>query len=366
MQIAILATGDEIITGDTLNTNAAVFAKNLSSEGIVVRTHLSAGDDTSALISSIDYLLNNHDVLISIGGLGPTSDDKTRFAFAKYCGLPLVEAREAINHITARVTGSGRQMNAGQAQQALFPEHAKLFSNPFGTALGCHFLWKGKNIFWLPGPPQECLPMFENYIMPLLRSQAVNNKKLLIWQLFGVSEGEIAIRLDQLLADIECVTGYRADAPYLEFKVSSHPSLEEEIKRLVEPIVNPYIICDPRKKMHNVFRENLIQYKRKISVIDEATGGMLESLIYTPETRRYLDFNGKSDNIFHFNGMENYWKTASGKNTIHLMYQIGQVAGYESQEVPFFGSTWVLPYAAEWCCYRMDCFLNSLLAADLE
>lgn len=359
MDIAILATGDEIVKGDVVNTNAAEIAKQLTSEGLLVKTHLIAGDDQSLLIQSIGYLLNDHDVIISIGGLGPTSDDKTRFAFAEYCALPLVESHEAYSHVSNLVIRAGRKMHDGQKQQTLFPESATLFPNPWGSALGCYFKWDGKHIFWLPGPPQECLPMFADYLIPIVRKFARSNKKLYFWQLFGVSEGDMAAKLDNALGDLSCTTGYRIDVPYLEFKVLCEPSLVEEVNRRVDPIVSPYIICGPKQKAHQLLVDYIKTNKIHINIKDEATGGALESLILTPESHPYIRFNLEGDILFHLKGLHEYWNgQQSAQNTIELFYQLPNTSRREMGRIPFLGSHWIRAYAVEWCCYKMKELLN--------
>ena len=99
MSTAILATGDEIIHGDTLNTNSQYIAKALGSEGISLGYHLCSSDKETDLVNALNFLKQSHDTIIITGGLGPTSDDRTRYALASSIQHPLVEYPEAVEHL---------------------------------------------------------------------------------------------------------------------------------------------------------------------------------------------------------------------------------------------------------------------------
>lgn len=114
-------------------------------------------------------------------------------------------------------------------QQCLFPANARLFPNPYGTAMGCSYSWKGKVFILLPGPPRECLPMFNQDVLPLLlQTSRHSNKQILRWRVFGLAESEIAQILEEALEGLDCQTGYRLETPYLEFKVRCKRELIEK------------------------------------------------------------------------------------------------------------------------------------------
>ena len=89
MAIAFLATGDEIIQGDTLDTNSHYLAQILNSEGLVIGLHLSCSDNETELYQCIEFLAKQHEIIITIGGLGPTSDDRTRYALRSLFKKPI-------------------------------------------------------------------------------------------------------------------------------------------------------------------------------------------------------------------------------------------------------------------------------------
>ncbi len=191
MTIGILATGDEIVHGDTLNTNGQDMAQILSSEGFPLGFHLSCSDKEKDILTSLQFLTQKHDTIILIGGLGPTTDDLTRFALAKWTGEPLIQHADALKHVQDRLSRARVTMNEGNLQQCFFQATAKLLPNPHGTAMGGYYQWKNKTFILLPGPPRECLPMFKNYVLPLLADVQRSQKHILKWCIFGLAESEM-------------------------------------------------------------------------------------------------------------------------------------------------------------------------------
>lgn len=359
MTIAILATGDEIINGDTLNTNGYEIAHTLSSEGIFLGLHLACSDQEDDLVESMEFLSRKHNILIIIGGLGPTSDDRTRFAFARFINTPLVEMQTALDHVQVRLSRAGFSLNQGNRQQALFPSNSTLLKNPYGTACGCFYSRQNNHFFLLPGPAVECLPMFRAYVLPILRQQSSDNC-LLKWRLFGVSEGAIAEQLDEALRPLSCVTGYRLERPYLEFKVRCLPADVTQVKQIIDPLVADYIIASPEQKASEHLQERIEQLKLMINIHDEATGGVLQTLLQRPSNHAWLTFNGeRNTTFFHITGLDEYWlqKKKINKTKITLHYRFGKTKGTEVHAFPYY-SLWVVHAAAEWLCFRMGQLLT--------
>jgi nicotinamide-nucleotide amidase len=222
--IALLATGDEIVVGDILNTNAQHIAKALFSHQMFISEQRIVRDDETQICNTIASLLENNDALIITGGLGPTTDDRTRFALAKAIQQPLVFFEEVWQSILNRFQqryGTTDNVPVSNRQQALFPQDANILPNPNGTAAGCWYYSKNKLIFMLPGPPKECLPMFSDYVFPLLQRENFGEKfHFKNWLISGIGEGAIAEKLETALIGLGCRTGYRASADrVIEFKL---------------------------------------------------------------------------------------------------------------------------------------------------
>lgn len=362
MTIAILATGDEIIHGDTLNTNAHNIAHILCSDGLPLGMQLSCSDREQDIIHGLNFLRAQHNIIILIGGLGPTSDDRTRFALAHCLDKELVEFPEASMHIENRLNRAGLEMNAGNRQQALFPTQAVILPNPFGTAMGCYYIHEEHIYVLLPGPPRECLPMFQQHVLPLLNKTQHSTKKIYKWRLFGVPEGEIAQILDDALQHLDCETGYRLEMPYVEFKVRCEQHDEAKVKAVVDPLVASYIISPPEHKASTRLRDKLRNMSESVVIIDNVTGGVLQTLLHKPETHHVLHFYDKDDCRikFYISGLEAYWKDElSSQVSITIKYKNDQQEGSETFQLPF-RSPLVVEYAAEWLSFRLFHLIDQL------
>ncbi len=366
MSIAILSTGDELVSGDTLNTNGHVIAQHLTSDGLPVGMHLACRDKERDIVSCLAFLTRDHDTIILTGGLGPTSDDRTRFALARFLNEDLIEFASALDHITERLTKANLVCNAGNRQQALFPADAILLPNPNGTALGCYYSKDNKRFILLPGPPSECLPMFNHYVLPDLQLLRQPNIRLLKWRLFGVAEGAIAQILDDALAHLACETGYRLETPYVEFKVRCDVQQIDMIKDIIEPLVAPYIISPPEQKASEQLRLKIDELQKPIVIFDEATGGVLQTLLQRPSNKATLQFYKNESAIkvetiyFHLSGLDDYWlQKTSAVTQVNIAYHSAFGDGSETHPLAF-RNQWVIYHAAEWLSFRLLHLINQL------
>ena len=168
-KIALLATGDEISHGDILNTNSQEIAQRLFNQGMQIGTHITTPDQISEIETAIHFLLKDHRGLIITGGLGPTSDDLTRYALSNATQRKLIFDEQTWDTITTRLKRFGYdKFPESNRQQALFPEGATIIPNPNGTAAGCFLKLNNQYIFMLPGPPVECLPMVDHVVVQTL------------------------------------------------------------------------------------------------------------------------------------------------------------------------------------------------------
>ncbi len=358
MTIALFATGDELIDGNTLNTNHKNLADIMSSEGLPVGLHLSVRDDEAQIVDCLAFLVRDHQSIIITGGLGPTSDDLTRFALAKFLDVPLIEYPEALAHTKERLTRAQLTMNDGNRQQALFPKNAILIPNKNGTALGCFYTHNQKQFFLLPGPPRECLPMFQEYVLPVLHGQEGSDQIMLKWRLFGVPESQIAERMEDALKNIPCQLGYRLEIPYVEFKVRTTQPWVETVKAIVDPLAEPHVIAPNQLRASAYLKQTISQTKQSISIIDEATGGHLESLLLEPANHEQLSFNSTKNHSIqcHITGLRDYWLSVQspGHTKIYIDYCVNGVKNREEHDIRFFNPQVILAFASEWLCHRLS------------
>jgi nicotinamide-nucleotide amidase len=359
-KIALLATGDEIIQGDILNSNSQEIALRLVEQGLPVRMHASTADSIDDIVDTLRFLLAAHDAVIITGGLGPTSDDLTRFAVSQVIDRPLVFDEAIWQNICERLQKFGYPVPPeSNRQQALFPTDSTIIPNPNGTAAGCYASFGDKLIFMLPGPPAECLPMMQTAVIPTLIAaqfqQIIFRKK---WLLFGVSEGKIAEEFDTLAKPFQCVTGYRLWHPYLEFKV--HSSNEPDflaLTALIDIAAQPYMLGTGKQAASVTLRENLAHSPQVLYITDNVTGGLLETTLKTPKTFNHLHFHAPDEASHHIeiHGLREYWEGRSDVTRTEITYTftVNQKTHEKRIELPFRGKR-VLQYAVEFICDEID------------
>lgn len=328
-RVAILATGDEIINGDVFNSNAASIAQALTDHGIQPGQQLAVWDDEIQIEQAIRYLLTQHDALITIGGLGPTSDDRTRFALAKAVDQPLEFDQPSWQRIIDLLTSKGLSIPDNNRQQCYFPQDAKIIPNHHGTASACKIEQHGKIIYMLPGPPKECLPIFTHDVLPaLLQTSFVQKITRLSWLVLGMSEGAVAKQLDPLMENSDCQVGYRVDFPYLEIKLQSyHDKVLQTLAPKFHAVLEQNLISHEKQKASSQLVHFLKTSTEKIAVIDHATHGALQTLLTWPETKNAIAFVSdhrplNADWQITLNGLDDYWQQNSAASRTDLILQI--------------------------------------------
>jgi nicotinamide-nucleotide amidase len=167
--IEILAVGSELLSPYFQDTNSLFLTEKLNDLGLEVNFKSIAGDDWKNLSVVIQDALNRSDLIISIGGLGPTHDDLTREVFASVLGKNLVFQKDLYKKIQARFKRRGRTIPQINKKQAFIIDGAQVIKNNNGTAPGLWLETKNKIIILLPGPPHEIKPMFDEFVLPRLQ-----------------------------------------------------------------------------------------------------------------------------------------------------------------------------------------------------
>ena len=362
--VALLATGEEIRNGDILNSNAQEIAARLFQNGIQVGTHMVTGDRTDEIEAAIHFLLTSHRALIITGGLGPTSDDLTRYALAKALNKELILDEPTRQYIFDRLKKLGYEKPPeNNRQQALFPEGGTIIPNANGTAAGYYVEQHAQIIFMLPGPPLVCLPMVDDVVLPTLKKHSfqkiLHHQK---WLLFGVSEGQIAEELDAIAKPYECMTGYRLWYPYIEFKIYSNNQDDfSELLPKIEKAIAPYIIDTGKLSASDYLKKLLTTSHLILNITDEATGGLLESTLKTPETAPFLHFSKEaiSDLTIEIKGLEEFWRNISSlKTNIEICFSYQNDKKIIKKEIPLRGMR-VKLFAVEYICLKILKFLKT-------
>lgn len=321
--VGLLATGDELVNGDILNTNGQAIANTLFELGFDIKYHLTVKDGQQDLLFGFNTLLQTTDIIISIGGLGPTSDDRTRFALAEATDQPLIFDSNSWDHIVNRLQFYNLTIPESNKVQALFPKGAIVLHNENGTANGCFLPHGQQQVFMLPGPPNECLPLFYKAILPRLENQVKEKYYKHSWLLLGVSEGHVASQLDELVDDPSVQIGYRVYHPYLEVKLLTNDQHAlASIKAKLLPIIEKNVVSENKLNAIETLQRTVNQLKIPLVIEDQATRGLLEAELVNPDNSRKITFQPlKAINsntaclAFQLSGLEAWWQQTSATTT---------------------------------------------------
>ena len=201
MRVAILAVGDELLLGDVLNSNAAWLGRQCADAGLEVVASAAVGDDPQQIVRALDVLLADTDAVLCSGGLGPTSDDRTRDALAAWSGSPLVRDGAQVERLDAWYSARGRTPSEAVYAQADRPAAAEALANEVGSAPGLWVERAGAVVCALPGPPRELQPMALEHVIPRLHALAGDPPPLLTRQLRVAIVPESAVA--EALAPVE-------------------------------------------------------------------------------------------------------------------------------------------------------------------
>lgn len=309
-RIGFLVTGSEITSGEVLNSNSAQMAQQLQEWGMILGEHILCDDGLLNLESAFRYLLDRHHVVITSGGLGPTSDDVTRLAISNVLEQKLVFHEPSWNKIIDRLSKRNIPIPENNRQQAYFPEKATILSNENGTADGGMLKLDDKFVFMLPGPPRECAPLFEKHVFPFLMQENgfASPLRLFRWRLMGVSESVIAELLEPLEAEFDMNFAYRATYPFVDVKIMLNPHNKNHARLLIriEQTVKPYFATHLNEMLTKQLRDVLIETKRSIFVEDRATkGDFLQKLDLPAEL--IVPFKEGAGVSVTLSGLDKFW-----------------------------------------------------------
>ncbi len=287
MKIQILSIGNEVVSGDIVNTNAAWLSEELWKQGFEVLRHVTIADDEKVIREELLAAASKVNVVISTGGLGPTVDDFTVEIAAKTFGLSLEKHPEVIAQLDHYYTSRGRTMTPNQEKQALIPKGGEAYINPVGSAPGVRVEYQGVNYYFLPGVPKEMKEIFLNWILPSLKSsQKATFFKSKTLKCFGAEEAKLDHLIQPLLKDRVALgntkLAFRVSVPEVFLKVSSwgHDELEAQrylsdaLKQL-RSVVGEYVYSEEDESLEQVVGKLLKDKKMKLALAESCTGGLL-------------------------------------------------------------------------------------------
>lgn len=278
MKIEVINTGSELMLGLVQNSHLGYLSQQLLPLGLrVTRQHTIP--DGQIIAQVLAESLARADLIIITGGLGPTSDDITRNLVAEHCGLPLTEHPEILEKI--RLYFAKRQINppATVDVQALLPEGAVVLPNNYGTAPGFYLFHQSKHIICLPGPPSELYPMFEEFVLPLIKKFNSDSPSIHCrsFRIYGMGESEVQEKIEaKLLAIAPIEIGYCARYREVDLRlITSDLSLLNELSALVHATFGQSIYQEGEGTMESIVVHLAASQGLKLTTAESCTGGLL-------------------------------------------------------------------------------------------
>lgn len=287
MTAAVLSIGTELTRGELINSNAAWLAEQLTALGFEVIEHLTIDDDTPRIVEAVQQLASRHKVVVSTGGLGPTTDDLTTEAVAKAMGVSVARDEETVEKLQKLAAWYGRVMPPNNLKQADFPVGASILANEQGTAPGFGVEHAGSLLFFMPGVPREMKHIFSTRIVPRIAELASHNSHQIHYRTFGTTESALGQALEGVEERFPGVTiGYRASFPEVELKVLAQAASPREAVQLAERAaeevkvrVGHVIYGDREDTYPGAVGRTLRNKGLTLAVAESCTGGMLGSLL---------------------------------------------------------------------------------------
>jgi nicotinamide-nucleotide amidase len=287
-KVHLLLTGNELMTGDIVDSNSAMIAQQCKAIGMKISRKVTLADDLHLLANEINILSKSADVLIINGGLGPTTDDLTAQALAIACNLPLAQHPVALAHLETWCEQRNAVLSTANLKQAILPKGCDIVSNRVGSAVGFSITLNDCKVFCTPGVPSELEIMLTEQIIPELEAQSDFTAEMDITrlQIFGIGESTLQSMLVKEFPHWpkEIEVGFRASSPLIELKLTiekhKYLPLKKDLIGKIKILLNDHIIEEIKGKPHTL-AELVLQLCRKnnlkITTAESCTGGLIAS-----------------------------------------------------------------------------------------
>ena len=291
MEKAVLITiGDEILSGNTVDTNSNFIAAELKNIGIKVTQILTISDEIETIKEALNVAFETGDLVITTGGLGPTRDDKTKKALAEYFNDEIALDEVTFNHLKGYMERRGRaDILERNKEQAFVPTKSIVFQNHYGTAPCMMMELNGKLSYSLPGVPYEVKPLIKDQIIPYLQERfKLHYIHTRIVSVVGIPESILADKIEdwELALPENIALSYLPVGTRVKLHLTASGDNEEQLKQITEeeiqkllPLVEGHVIAVSEDKIENILAEMLTERNLTISTAESCTGGELAKMI---------------------------------------------------------------------------------------
>lgn len=287
MKATIITIGDEILIGQILDTNSRYISRALNAHGIVVAERSSIGDNRTQIIKTLDRALDQSEVVIITGGLGPTKDDITKHTLCDYFGSTLRYDEVEAEHIRTLLAARNIAFNELNRGQAMVPECCTVLHNAHGTAPGMWFEKSGRVVVSLPGVPFEMQHLIDEDVIPRLKQRfelrEIVHRTMIT---FGIAESILAERIaawEEALPEYIHLA-YLPAANVVRLRLSAYEVEGKEVRREIDTLFENLRSIIPNnvagfeeatveELVHNI----LIDRNKKLAIAESCTGGVIAS-----------------------------------------------------------------------------------------
>lgn len=307
MKAAIIAIGHELLTGDVLDTNSRFIAECCTEVGINVQRIVLLDDAEADITAELARAAEVADIVFTTGGLGPTTDDKTRQAIARAAGEELVQLQESVDRLAAYAQRRNRPLNANNLRQSYFPRSASILVNDWGTADA--FITplpgtgtvgrsgeenaRGAIAISLPGVPDELRALMDKRVLPWLRANASlpPPNPTVCLRCFGLAEANIGEAVEALALPQGIDVAYRPQFPEILLKLTHYgPAIGAaaqtelaQAQAMVTAALGPEFVIsqNEREELPAVIARLLIERGFTLAAAESCSGGLLAHTLVT-------------------------------------------------------------------------------------
>lgn len=288
MKAEIIAVGTEILLGEIVNTNAQLAAQALAQTGITSQYQTVVGDNPLRLEEALTIAEGRSQVIILIGGLGPTLDDLTKQTLAQHLELKLQEDPAAVAKLNQWQQQLKRKMPANNLAQALYFPTGIVLPNRVGLAVGCFLTQADHTYIVLPGPPREFAPMLAQEVVPRLRALTGEHQVIVskMARFYGLGESFLADQLHDLISQQEnpTIATYLKDFE-IGVRVSAHADTEALGTAIIQPVLQqivqrlaPYFVgYGEERRLPDEVVALLKQQQQTVTAAESLTAGLFQA-----------------------------------------------------------------------------------------
>ncbi|MBN2211527.1 MAG: competence/damage-inducible protein A [Sedimentisphaerales bacterium] len=283
MKAILLSIGDELILGQTVDTNAAWLSQRCAALGVKVIEHATIGDDLNLIAATLRRVGGNCDVILASGGLGPTDDDLTRHALAEVLGVELEFNKSAMSRIQAFYDLLKRPMPEANHIQAMIPVGCEVMENTCGTAPGISARIGRAQAFFMPGVPREMFVMFTKCIEQRLQNAGGNVLVTRVLHTCGAGESNIAEMLgDMMVRGRNPLVNSTAQQGLVSLRINAQAPTELAAREMIAPVetalrnrLGKLVFGADEETLSSVVVERLMEMKASLATAESCTGGWI-------------------------------------------------------------------------------------------